>query len=39
MTTRVYTNPRTGEILDDPSIRPFDDEAIPEGVSVRFGVA
>ena len=25
MTTRVYTNPRTGEILDDPNIRPFDE--------------
>ena len=25
MTTRVYTNPRTGEVLDDPNIRPFDE--------------
>ena len=25
MTTRVYTNPRTGEIIDDPNIRPFDE--------------
>ena len=25
MTTRVYTNPRTGEIIDDPNIRPLDE--------------
>lgn len=24
MTDRRYTNPRTGEITDDPNIRPFD---------------
>ena len=24
MTDRRYTNPRTGEVIDDPDIRPFD---------------
>lgn len=24
MTDRRYTNPRTGEVVDDPTIRPFD---------------
>ncbi len=25
MTDRMYTNPRTGEVIDDPTIRPFDE--------------
>ena len=24
MTDRRYTNPRTGEVIDDPEVRPFD---------------
>ena len=25
MTDRMYTNPRTGEVVDDPDVRPFDE--------------
>lgn len=37
MTERRYTNPRTGEVVDDPEIRPFSDfiRELGEGTTQR----